>query len=223
MTITSDLSETIEYDDADLSDSGCGCWAPEEDSVEEPFSDRWSEPTADDVVTYGDDTWGDEQPVAPAMDEPAVPVDASAVIPAGQPGGVDTSAAIVSDELDWAAGGTEVQHLYPSEATIGGNPFGAMTITPGDAGGAAVGHEALGTIGGGQPDLMTITPGHVAAPAVGPFMASIGPAHDSPAAALGSLIGMPVDRGSDVLGQIFLGQAINGQQASTAISASSLH
>lgn len=220
MTTYSDLTDTIEYDEAELV-PGCCCGAPEPAVVVEPFSGGWDSPADDVLVGYGDDTWAADQLVVPDVDQPSIPVDASAVIPAGQPGGFQASPAVIVDDLGWQASGSDVDDLYPSVASIGGNPFGVMTITPADAGGTALGHEAIGTVGGGEPLGMTITRGDTAAPPVGPFSATIGPAHDSPAAALGSLIGMPVDRGGAVLGSILLSGTIHGNLAPSAIWASS--
>ena len=62
----------------------------------------------------------------------AAPIDATAVIPAGQPGGPELAPAATRDDGAWTRSGPGVDSdLAPSVATIGGNPFGGPTIEAG--------------------------------------------------------------------------------------------
>jgi hypothetical protein len=211
MTIYGDLTETTDYSDfsdptEDLASVTDGCCGSDTGDVD-ASTGGWTE----DVIV--DDSWAADE-FASATYEPAAPVDASMVIPAGQPGGYEVptvaTVATVGGELDWHATGTDVEHLYPSVGTIGGDQLGAMTITPGADAAPTFLHE-LGTIGHGEPyGTITITTGD-GGPNVSPSSSPIGPSHASTVNVLGALRGK-----GDILSEVLMSKSIDRIQASAA-------
>lgn len=214
MTTYADYSDT-DYSDTDYSDpaestTSCCCGPAD---VEPTYQAPVFDPAP--VVDYtGADNptsvWLEAEPQvvteAPAYSA-ADTVDASAVIPTGQPGGpevatVDTTTA-----------------LYPSVATIGGNDIGGMTIVSPDGTDAGL-YPAYATIGGN--DLGGVS---IVAPdgttydssSFGPSHAVVGPMDpNSTMGSLASAYGIAAQNG-DIMSQILLTKTISSIQASAGI------
>jgi hypothetical protein len=209
MTIYSDFDETTDYSDFsdptdELTSVTGGCCCGPDAGAEDVYTPDWEDDYSEETILddgYSDDYSGYETPapvdaaaVMPAGQPGAyevhsAPVDASAVIPAGQPGGPALAPTATVDDGAWTMSGPGVDSgLYPSVATIGGNPFGGPTIE--------VGAED---------------------PALGQTVMTIGPSDPSSMGnSLASLYGLAADQG-DIMSQILITKTLDSMNAATAI------